>query len=104
MASNPITERKRAAKNGKPLKQIFKGKFISSVGQFENCGRILGPVDIAGYIENHGGVYEKEVTNRTTHLICSIEEYKRKHEQGTFFGHSPGHRYITPCGILANLN
>jgi hypothetical protein len=82
VAPNPITERKRAAKNGKPLKQIFKGKYIASVGQNLNCGRVIGPAEIADYVQNHGGVYEKEISSRTTHLICTIEDYKKKHPQG----------------------
>ncbi|KAE8452538.1 hypothetical protein EG329_000441 [Mollisiaceae sp. DMI_Dod_QoI] len=81
VAPNPITERKRAAKSSKPLKAIFRGKFISSVGRFENCGKDLGPDDIAKYVIAHGGTYERQVTESTTHLICSIEEYKKKHPQ-----------------------
>ncbi|KUJ15392.1 uncharacterized protein LY89DRAFT_111738 [Mollisia scopiformis] len=81
LAPNPITERKRAAKNAKPLKAIFKGKSISSVGHFENCGKILGAEDITNYVTAHGGTYEREVSNGTTHLICSIEEYKKRNAQ-----------------------
>lgn len=30
----------------------------------------------------HGGEFEREVTAETTHLICSIEEFKRRGPQG----------------------
>lgn len=83
VAPNPVTERKKAAKNVKPLKAIFKRKYISSVGQFENSGKLLGADAIADYVTAHGGTYERQVTPDTTHLICTIEEYKKKNTQGT---------------------
>lgn len=85
VAPNPINERKKAAKSCKPLKQVFKGKVISSLGLFENCGKMHGPEDIAKWVVSHGGRYEKQVTEDTTHLICSIEDFKKKHPQGKIF-------------------
>ena len=34
------------------------------------------------WITVHGGVYEREVGPDTTHLICSIAEYKKRTQQG----------------------
>ncbi|KAF8863887.1 hypothetical protein BDZ45DRAFT_582772 [Acephala macrosclerotiorum] len=87
VAPNPIKERKKTAANPK-LKQIFKGKVICSLGQFENCGKMLGPDDITKYVTLHGGRYEKQVTEDTTHFICSIADYKKKHPQGKSLGKS----------------
>jgi len=40
---------------------------------------------MAGWIRAHGGRYEREVTSETTHLICSIEDYKKRTGQGMFY-------------------
>lgn len=37
---------------------------------------------IARWITQHGGIFEREVSKETTHLICTIEEYKNKSVQG----------------------
>lgn len=37
---------------------------------------------IAKWITLHGGICEREVNESTTHLICSIEEYKKGGPQG----------------------
>jgi len=37
---------------------------------------------ISKWIAAHGGTYEQEVGPDTTHLICSIEEYKKRTSQG----------------------
>jgi len=37
---------------------------------------------IAKWITLHGGICEREVSESTTHLICSIEEYKKRGPQG----------------------
>ena len=37
---------------------------------------------MAGWIKAHGGRVEREVGEETTHLICSIEDYKKRTSQG----------------------
>jgi len=37
---------------------------------------------MAGWIKTHGGRVEREVGEETTHLICSIEDYKKRTSQG----------------------
>lgn len=79
-ASNPIKARKANAE--KPLKQIFKGFSFSFSGSF---GDGWAHEDMARWIKTHGGEYEAEVSEDTTHLICTIEDYKKKTQQGLFF-------------------
>lgn len=37
---------------------------------------------IAKWFTIHGGTYAREVQEDTTHLICSVEEYKARGAQG----------------------
>jgi len=39
---------------------------------------------MVGWIKHHGAQYENEVTDQTTHLICTIAEYKKKTAQGDY--------------------
>jgi hypothetical protein len=80
-ATNPINDRKRTKKE-KPMKAIFKGLMMSICGNHFKFDKSLTYESIAQYITLHGGTYEREVTDDTTHLICSIEEYKKKGPQG----------------------
>ena len=83
VAPNPILTRK-PKKNERLEKAVFKGLTISFAGSFSGTsGAILPYEQMAKWVTLHGGHYEKEVTEDTTHLICSIEEYKRKGPQGT---------------------
>ncbi|KAL2068955.1 hypothetical protein VTL71DRAFT_15293 [Oculimacula yallundae] len=79
IAPNPITARK--TKTEKPQKQIFRGLTMSSAGVLRTIKGEASLEEIQRWLRYHGGVYEKEVTNETTHLICSIEEYKKGGEQ-----------------------
>jgi hypothetical protein len=80
-AANPINDRKRTKKE-KPMKAIFKGLTMSICGNHFKFDKSLTYESIAQYITLHGGSYEREVTDDTTHPICSIEEYKKKGPQG----------------------
>jgi hypothetical protein len=80
-ASNPINARKPPKKE-KVMKLIFKGMTMSIAGTHFKFDMPLSHEKIAQYITLHGGTYEKEVTDATTHLICSINEYKRAGVQG----------------------
>jgi hypothetical protein len=80
-ATNPINNRKHTKKE-KPMKAIFKDLTMSICGNHSNSDKPLTYENIAQYITLHGGTYEREVTDDTTHLICSIEEYKKKGVQG----------------------
>jgi hypothetical protein len=55
---------------------------MSIAGNHIHNDNPLAYESIAKYITVHGGTYEREVTNDTTHLICSIEEYKKAGVQG----------------------
>ncbi|TAQ84637.1 hypothetical protein B7494_g7041 [Chlorociboria aeruginascens] len=59
------------------LKQIFTGKVMSLCGEWKGRKH----EQIKKWIELHGGRVEKEVTEMTTHLICSIENFKKKDRQ-----------------------
>jgi len=65
--------------DSKKMKPILKGLVISLSGD-------LGPRwehdAVARWIREHGGIYTKEVTPETTHLITSIEDFKKKSSQG----------------------
>lgn len=77
--SNGVTDRKVKAKSSKRMKQIFVGKVFSFSGDF---GANWAHEQVANWIKAHGGKYEREVTDDTTHLICTIEHYKQKTDQG----------------------
>jgi hypothetical protein len=53
--------------------------------------------NIIKWIQGHGGSCSREVTPETTHLIVTIEEYKKKTAQGM-------HQFIalTPSTTAAN--
>jgi hypothetical protein len=72
-------DRKFKAKDSKQMKQIFLGKVFSFSGDF---GQNWSHEQMAGWVRAHGGRYEREVSNGTTHLICTTEHYKEKKEQG----------------------
>ena len=76
---NAIADRKARAKSCKRMKQIFLGKVFSFSGEF---GENWSHEQMANWIRAHGGRYEREVSDATTHLICSIEHYKEKTNQG----------------------
>jgi hypothetical protein len=55
---------------------------MSVAGNITNTGG--DPItyeSIAKWITLHGGICEREVNESTTHLICSIQEYKKGTEQ-----------------------
>ncbi|KIN03698.1 hypothetical protein OIDMADRAFT_116894 [Oidiodendron maius Zn] len=72
---NAITGRKASAKSSKRMKQIFVGKVFSFSGDF---GENWGHEQMANWIRAHGGRYEREVSDDTTHLICTVEHYMLK--------------------------
>jgi hypothetical protein len=78
---------RRPPKKEKPMKQIFKGFVISASDTFINSAKTVTHEQLARYVTSHGAEYERAVTNDTTHLICSIEEYKKKTAQGKFLSY-----------------
>lgn len=46
---------------------------------------------MASWIKAHGGRVEREVSGETTHLICSIEDYKKRTSQGMSNSPKKGH-------------
>jgi NAD-dependent DNA ligase len=62
------------------MKQIFAGKNFSLTGDF---GEAWAYDKVANWIKVHGGKYEREVGDETTHLVCTIEAYKKENEQGS---------------------
>ncbi|RDL41230.1 uncharacterized protein BP5553_01209 [Venustampulla echinocandica] len=80
--STPNPTFKRATPKRNPqLKQIFRGTEMSLSGNFTSCDKNLPHEQIAKWITLHGGSFEREVTESTTHLICSIEDYKKPTSQ-----------------------
>ncbi|KAH7409167.1 hypothetical protein BKA64DRAFT_773789 [Cadophora sp. MPI-SDFR-AT-0126] len=78
LTTNPITSRKA---NSRPMKQIFKGLTISAAGTFKGVNGDISHEQLGKWIKAHGGAFESKVTDDTTHLICSIEEFKQKSTQ-----------------------
>jgi NAD-dependent DNA ligase len=77
----------RKPKNGAPMKQIFKGKEMSLSGKFMSCSKTATHEQIANWIMSHGGTFVTEVSESTTHLICSIEDFKNRTDQGMIEPH-----------------
>ncbi|EKD14011.1 brct domain containing protein [Drepanopeziza brunnea f. sp. 'multigermtubi' MB_m1] len=71
----PIVQK---VKSGRRMRQIFKGLTMTSVGTYPGSNKVLTGDDVRNFVTAHGGIYEREVTAETTHLICSIEEYKKR--------------------------
>lgn len=74
----PVNLRKPKTKAGPKVKQIFVGKVMVLAGEFPDESH----EKISGWITAHGGQRDREVTDDTTHLICTIEEYKKKTAAG----------------------
>jgi hypothetical protein len=70
----------KKAKGSKKMKPIYAGKSMSFSGVFG--GSNWTHEKMAGWIELHGGECTPEVTEETTHLICTIEDYKKQTPQG----------------------
>lgn len=76
--STPATrlqEAARAKRSARPMKPIFKGKSFSFSGDF---GSAWAYDKVARWITLHGGTYTVDVTSETTHLICTLESFKKK--------------------------
>jgi NAD-dependent DNA ligase len=71
---------KAKAKPSRSIKQIFAGKNFSLTGDF---GEAWAYDKVVNWIKVHGGKYEREVGDKTTHLVCTIEAYKKENEQGS---------------------
>ncbi|KAH8670289.1 hypothetical protein BGZ60DRAFT_375477, partial [Tricladium varicosporioides] len=76
--TNPLPPNRTSSK---PMKGIFRSLQISFSGTFYSNEKIIPHEKIAGWITHHGGKWVREVAEGTTHLICSIEDYKRKTAQ-----------------------
>jgi len=77
--------RKQGTKADKPLKAIFRGLVISVAGNITTASKDPQPISydqIAKWVTLHGGICEREVNESTTHLICSVAEYKKVGPQG----------------------
>jgi len=73
----------KPAKASKPEKAIFRGLSVSIAGNIINSKGESEPYEnIIRWFRLHGGNYDQEVQSDTTHLICSIEEYKARGPQG----------------------
>jgi hypothetical protein len=79
VAPNAIKARK--VKTEKPCKQIFLGMTFSCSGNF---GEGWEHDKMAMWVRKHGGVWQSEVSDGTSHLICTVEDYKKKTQQGMF--------------------
>lgn len=77
--NQPLAEKSIRTKAPKRMKQIFAGRSFSFSGDF---GHNWAHEQMANWIRAHGGLYEREVSEDTTHLVCTIEDYEKKTEQG----------------------
>jgi hypothetical protein len=73
-----ISHHQAKAKAGMVMKQIFTKQVMVLAGEFDETYE-----QIAGWITAHGGRRDREVTEETTHLICSIAEFKKATPAGT---------------------
>jgi hypothetical protein len=77
-----IYAKSKPGKTGGPQKKgppVFLGKVFAITGNF---GLSNTHTSIERWIICHSGRVMKEVTEETTHLICSIGDYKKKVPQG----------------------
>jgi len=74
----PLTGRKTSI----PLKgrsAVFVGKVFVMSGEFPNHHDVM-----EGWITHHGGRVDKVITDETTHLVCTMDNFKNKVPHGTF--------------------
>lgn len=62
----------------KGRKAIFSGKTFVLCGEFPNSHNMM-----EGWITHHGGRVDKLVTNETTHLVCTMDNFKNNVSDGT---------------------
>jgi hypothetical protein len=79
-APNPIKARKE--KVDKLCKPIFKGFNFSFSGNFTELDDKWDHDSMIRWIKCWGGAYQSQVSNDTTHLICTVKDYKKKTDQG----------------------
>ncbi|TVY36751.1 hypothetical protein LSUB1_G004371 [Lachnellula subtilissima] len=90
----------RPPKKGKSMKQIFRGLVISASGTFINSGKAVTHEQLARHVTSHGAEYDSTVTNDTTHLICSIEDYKKKTTQDNLLAVKKALQLGNKCEIV----
>ena len=81
LSKSKSTKSANSQKKGLP---IFLGKVFAVTGDF---GPSYPHIGISRWITCHGGEVKNEVTEETTHLICSIGDYKKKVPHGRLFFH-----------------
>ena len=67
-------------KTSVPLKgrgAVFVGKVFVMSGEFPNHHDV-----VEGWITHHGGRVDKVVTDETTHLVCTMDNFKNKVRNG----------------------
>lgn len=67
-------------KTSMPLKgrsAVFVGKVFVLSGEFPNHHDVM-----EGWITHHGGRVDKAVTDETTHLVCTMDNFKNKVRHG----------------------
>jgi len=90
-ASKPAVPKKapqqvqfKKVRKEKVMKPIFRGLVMSFSGTFINLDKPVPHEQVAKWITAHAAEYRCEVTSDTTHLICSIEDYQKKTDQGKY--------------------
>ncbi|KAG9228802.1 hypothetical protein BJ875DRAFT_388665 [Amylocarpus encephaloides] len=81
LSKTTLTSPLKKEKKSSSQKQIFIGKEIAISGSFTNCDKPAPHNQIAGWIRAHGGTFVEEVSPNTTHLICSLPDFKSKPKQ-----------------------
>jgi NAD-dependent DNA ligase len=72
----PLIERKLSTPL-KGRKAVFAGKVFVLSGEFPNQHGVM-----EGWITHHGGRVDKVVTDETTHLVCTMDNFKNKVSDG----------------------
>ena len=81
-AAKPKPNATKPQKTAEGRKAIWAGKVFVLLGDLHPQ---YSHGDIERWILHHGGRVHKEVTSETTHLICTIEEFKNKVTHGGTF-------------------
>lgn len=76
-----MAPKSKKASRSKKLKPSFSKLNIAVTGNF---GPLRDPEKMKNWVILRGGQVDNEVTERTTHLICTIADYQRNAPNGRF--------------------
>lgn len=76
--AKPLIEKKPSTPM-KGRKAVFVGKVFVLSGEFPNAHGVM-----EGWITRHSGRVDKVVTDETTHLVCTMDNFKNKVSDGKY--------------------